>query len=99
MNVLDALWGGNIRPCHRSMEYGGEYYRLYRKEKASRDRFLSMLNVEQRATYDAYSQAGTELTEISEKDLFIKGFRLGVQLFLAAVSEYHSPLPQDEVEE
>lgn len=99
MTILEELWGGKIRPCFRSMEYGGEYARLYRKARASRDRFLSLLTEEARAAYDAFSQADAELTEISDRDIFIKGFRLGVQLFLAAIGEYRSPLPQDDGEE
>lgn len=99
MNILDALWGGTIRPRERSMEYGGEYYKLYRSKRAKRDRFLSMLTPEAKEAYDAFCETDVELTEISDKDLFIKGFRLGVQFFLAAVSEYRSPLPQDEEED
>lgn len=99
MNILDDLWGGAVRPRNRSMEYGGEYHSLYKSARARQDRFLSLLSPEAKEAYDAFCKAEAELTEISDKDLFIKGYRLGVQLFLAAVSEYRSPLPQDGAEE
>ena len=55
--------------------------------------FWSVLTPEGKEAYKAYSEANIELMSISEADIFTKGFRLGVQLLLAAICEDDSQLP------
>ena len=93
MNVLEALWGGAIRPCERTVKRGTEYARLQKASQKAYDRFWSMLTPEGKEAYKAYSEANIELMSISEADIFTKGFRLGVQLLLAGICEDDSQLP------
>ena len=93
MNILEALWGGAIRPCERTVRRGTEYARLQKTAQKAYDRFWSMLTSEEKEAYKEYSEANIELMSISEADIFTKGFRLGVRLLLAAICEDDSQLP------
>ena len=93
MNILEALWGGAIRPCERTVRRGTEYTRLQKTAQKAYDRFWSMLTPEGKEAYKAYTEANIELMGISEADIFTKGFRLGVRLLLAVICEDDSQLP------
>ena len=93
MNILEALWGGAIRPCERTVRRGTEYARIQKTAQNAYDRFWSMLTPEEKEAYKEYSEANIELMSISEADIFTKGFRLGVRLLLAAICEDDSQLP------
>ncbi len=93
MNVLEALWGGAIRPCERTVKRGTEYARLQKATQKAYDRFWNMLTPDGKEAYKAYSEANIELMSISEADIFTKGFRLGVQFLLAGICEDDSQLP------
>lgn len=93
MNILEALWGGAIRPCERTVKRGSEYERVREEANKAYDSFWSMLSPEEKAAYNTYSEIRNHLLSISEADIFIKGYRLGVRLLLAAICEEDSQLP------
>ncbi len=93
MNILEALWGGAIRPSERKVKRGSEYDRVRQEVGEAYDNFWAMLTPEEKAAYNAYSEEYHHLMSISEADSFIKGFRLGVQLLLAAICEDDTQLP------
>jgi hypothetical protein len=93
MNILEALWGGAVRPCERTVKRGSEYDRVRHEASEAYDRFWAMLTPEAKAAYDTYSEEYHHLMSISEADSFIKGFRLGAQLLLAAICEDDTQLP------
>ena len=57
MNVLEALWGGAIRPCERTVKRGTEYARLQKATQKAYDSFWSVLTPEGKEAYKAYSEA------------------------------------------
>ena len=93
MTILDALWGGAIHPCDRTVKRGTEYARLQNAAQKAYDRFWTMLTAEQKAAFNAYAELDIERTCISDADIFTKGFRLGVKLLLAGICEDDSQLP------
>ena len=96
MNILEALWGGAIRPCERTVKRGSEYDRVREEANKASDSFWSMLSPEEKAAYNTYSEIRNHLLSISEADIFAKGFRLGVQLLLASICQEDTQLPQLE---
>lgn len=91
--VLEQLWDGAIRPCERAVKKGSEYARLQETMDKAYERFWSMLTPEVKEAYNSFCAANIELMAISDADCFAKGFRLGVQLLLAAIMEDDSQLP------
>ena len=49
MNILEALWGGAIRPCERTVKRGSEYDRVREEANKAYDSFWSMLSPEEKA--------------------------------------------------
>ena len=96
MNILEALWGGGVRPCDRTVKHGSEYDRIRKETTKAYDSFWSMLTPEEKAAYDDFSELNNHLLSISEADIFAKGFRLGVQLLLASICQEDTQLPQLE---
>lgn len=94
MNILDALWGGSVRPCERAVKKGSEYDRLRIEAQKLYDRFWDLLSPDAKEAFNAYSEINIDLMSISDRDFFVKGFRLGVQLLLAGIMEEGSQLPQ-----
>ena len=95
-NILNALWGGAIHPCDRTVKRGTEYDRLQEAAGKAYDRFWSTLTAEQKEAYTAFTDLEIERSCISDADTFAKGFRLGVKLLLAAIGEEDTQLPQLE---
>ena len=93
MKVLEDLWCGAIRPCERAVKPNSEFARLQAVTQKEHDRFWSMLTPEAREAYNNYCNTNIELMAISDADCFAKGFRLGVRLLLAAITEDDSQLP------
>ena len=93
MNILEALWGGDIRPSERTVRRGTEYARLQDAALRAYDRFWAMLSEDQKEAYKTLADLDMERTAISDADIFAKGFRLGVRLLLAAICEDDSQLP------
>ena len=93
MNILDALWGGAIHPSDRTVKRGSEYARLQEAAKKAYDRFWTMLTPEEKEAYTTFTDIEMELSCISDADIFAKGFRLGMRLLLAVISEEETQLP------
>ena len=93
MNILEALWGGDIRPSERTVRRGTEYARLQDAALRAYDRFWAMLSEDQKEAYKTLADLDMERTAISDADIFAKGFRLGVRLLLAVICEEDSQLP------
>ena len=94
MDILKELYFGNIQPIERSIKEGSKYQELERETGFLEAAFRSELSAEGKQAYDAFIKKQVEMMELSECDIFIKGFRLGMGLLLAGLTEYDSPLPQ-----
>ncbi len=94
MDTLKGLYSGGIRPSERTVKDGSEYQQLQHQASALEDAFRAELSAEGKKAYDAYVEKQIALMDIDNCDMFIKGYRLGVKLLLAALMEYDTPLPQ-----
>ena len=95
-DILEKLWGGNIRPFDRSIRYGSEYRELQKSSGSDFDKFYEGLSQEAKDAYESFCEKQGKMSVISDMDFFIKGFRLGVQLIISAIGPYDSQLPQIE---
>ena len=93
MFVLDELWNDGLDPSERFMQKGSRYSHLTKKMSQEEDKFRGELSAAGKKAYEACCEAQSEMSEIAERDSFIKGFRLGAKLILDVVSPYDSQLP------
>ena len=90
MYVLDKLWRGQLSPNEQCIVHGSEYSDLRSKAVQLEKKILSGLSDEGKRTLQEYQELREQMAYISEEDMFVNGFRIGVGLLLDAVGTYDS---------
>lgn len=85
MNILESLWFGDIRPHEQYIVQTEERQELHRLISVNEKQMLETMTAEQRALFDKYENCVSEMSVLTERDCFIIGYRLGVQLTAAAM--------------
>lgn len=87
MSILEELYNGNISPIERFIKDGSEYSKLFNSVNENEDRLFEHLSREQKALYESIAESKGMLEGISEKEIFIDGFRLGARIMLEILTE------------
>ena len=82
MKLLKELALGNIQTMARNFKKDSVYAKLLTEVTERQEKLIGTLSPEQKALFDAASQAEIELSVEDDHDLFIKGFVLGTQMML-----------------
>ena len=86
MSLLVELWRGRLAPGSQKVEEDTDYARYQHEFQEEEARFSESLSPEARDAYDALCEKQTFLSYMTERDSFIKGFRLAGLLALEVVS-------------
>ena len=82
MKIIEDLYYGRISPYEMSISATPEYQKL----KALADRNENLLREslfdEQKELMEKLIESVTDISSISERDMFIAGFRLGLKLMM-----------------
>ena len=90
MYVLEKLWRGQISPSERKYHIDSEYAKLMH-QLGEKDRLISAeLSPEGKQHFKEYEEIQLAMIGISEKDIFMNAFRLGVGLILDVIGKYDS---------
>ena len=90
MYVLDKLWQGKLSPNEQCIVHGSEYSDIRHKATQLHKQIVSSLSEEGNRVFQEYQDLREQMAYISEEDMFVNGFRIGVGLLLDAVSPYDS---------
>ena len=90
MYVLDKLWRGELSPSEPCVRYGSEYSEIRHKATELSKAIVSDLSEEGKRMYQEYQELRERMAYISEEDMFVNGFRIGVGLLLDAVGPDNS---------
>ena len=90
MYVLDKLWRGELSPNEPCVKYGSEYGEIRHKATQLSSQLVSRLPDEEKRIFQEYQELRERMCYISEEDMFLNGFRIGVGLILDAVGNYDS---------
>ena len=82
MKLLKELALGNIQPMVRNLKKDSVYAKLLAEVTERQEKLIETLSPEQKALFDAASQAEIDLSIENDHDLFVKGFVLGAQMML-----------------
>ena len=82
MKLLKELALGNIQPMVRNFKKDSVYTKLLAEVTERQEKLTETLSPEQKALFDAVSQAEIDLSVENDHDLFVKGFVLGAQIML-----------------
>lgn len=77
MKTLEELYYGNVSPNERIIKRGSQYDSLLNLLCRNEDVFISTLSKEQKVFYDKIKECREELAALTEKEMYIEGFRLG----------------------
>ena len=87
MNILEELWYGNIYPNEQSIKKDSEYAQALRKVVDEKERLLPSLSSELQKGIEKLLDVQMEASVIAERDAFVMGFRLAVQILVDGLTD------------
>ena len=87
MNTIQDLYYGRISPYEMSISTAPEYLKLKTLADQHEDLLRETLSDEQKKLLDKLIECITDISSISERDMFINGFRLGMKLMIDVMKD------------
>ena len=87
MNTIQDLYYGRISPYEMSISAAPEYLKLKALADQHEDLLRETLSDEQKELLDKLTENITDISSISERDMFIAGFRLGMKLIIDVMKD------------
>ena len=87
MSTIQNLYYGRISPYEMSISTAPEYQKLKALADRNEDLLKETLSDEQKELLDKLIESMTDISSISERDMFIAGFRLGVKLMIDVMKD------------
>ena len=82
MSTIQDLYYGRISPYEMSISTAPEYQKLKALADRNEDLLRESLSDEQKELLEKLTESITDISSISERDMFIAGFRLGMKLMI-----------------
>ena len=90
MYVLGDLWRGKLSPSEKCVNADSEFSELSRKLRQTERLLSAEMSEKGRQLFQEYQATQEKMSSISEEDVFINAFRIGVGMILDAVGTYDS---------
>ena len=87
MKIIEDLYYGRISPYEMSISAAPEYQKLKALADRNEDLLRESLSDEQKELLDKLIESVTDISSISERDMFINGFRLGIKLMIDVMQD------------
>ena len=87
MNTIQDLYYGRISPYEMSISTAPEYQKLKALADRNENLLKETLSDEQKELLDKLIESMTDISSISERDMFIAGFRLGMRLMIDVMKD------------
>ena len=87
MNTIQDLYYGRISPYEMSISAAPEYQKLKALAAKNEDLLKETLSDEQKELLVKLIESVTDISSISERDMFIAGFRLGMKLMIDVMKD------------
>ena len=87
MNTIQDLYYGRISPYEMSISTAPEYQKLKAIADKNEDSLRENLSDEQKELLEKLIKCITNISPISERDMFIAGFRLGMKLMIDVMKD------------
>ena len=87
MNTIQDLYYGRISPYEMSITATPEYQKLKALAEKNENLLRETLSDEQKELLDKLTECITDISSISERDMFIAGFKLGVKLMIDVMKD------------
>ena len=87
MNTIQDLYYGRISPYEMSISTAPEYQNLKALADKNENLLRETLSDEQKKMLEKLIESVTDISSISERDMFIVGFRLGIKLMIDVMKD------------
>ena len=87
MKIIEDLYYGRISPYEMSISATPEYQKLKALADRNEDLLRESLSEKQKELLDKLIESVTDISSISERDMFINGFRLGIKLMMDVMQD------------
>ena len=87
MKIIEDLYYGRISPYEMSISATPEYQKLKALADRNEDLLRESLSDEQKELLEKLIESVTDIFSISERDMFIAGFRLGMKLMIDVMKD------------
>ena len=87
MNTIQDLYYGRISPYEMSISTAPEYQKLKTLADKNENLLKETLSDEQKELLEKLTESITDISSISERDMFIAGFRLGMKLMIDVMKD------------
>ena len=87
MKIIEDLYYGRISPYEMSISATPEYQKLKALADRNEDLLRESLSDKQKELLEKLIETVTDISSISERDMFINGFRLGMKLMIDVMKD------------
>ena len=87
MKIIEDLYYGRISPYEMNISATPEYQKLKTLADRNENLLRESLSDEQKELLDKLIESVTDISSISELDMFINGFRLGIKLMIDVMQD------------
>ena len=87
MKIIEDLYYGRISPYEMSISATPEYQKLKSIADRNEDLLRESLSDEQKELLEKLTESITDISSISERDMFINGFRLCMKLMMDVMTD------------
>lgn len=87
MNTLEDLYYGNLFPHEQCAKFGDEVKELLKLLNRNEEKLMATLTEMQKEIFEKYKDCNHEISEICERESFIKGFQLGARIIIEVISQ------------
>ena len=87
MNTIQDLYYGRISPYEMSISTAPEYQKLKTLADKNENLLKETLSDEQKELLEKLTESITDISSISERDMLIAGFRLGMKLMIDVMKD------------
>ena len=87
MKIIEDLYYGRISPYEMSISATPEYQKLKVLADRNEELLRESLSDEQKELLEKLIETVTDISSISERDMFINGFRLGMKLMMDVMTD------------
>ena len=86
MDILEDLYYGNLFPREKVSKLDDETKELLGLFNRNEEKLTATLSDEQKETFEKYKDCNREISEISERQAFITGFKLGAKIVIESMT-------------
>ena len=86
MNILEELYYGNVFPNEKCAKLDEQTKELLSLQNRNEENLILTLTDKQKEIFEKFKDCNREFSEISERQSFILGFKLGARIIIEAIT-------------